>query len=227
MAEEFLKVNNISKSFAGVKALEDVSFTINSGEIHCLVGENGSGKSTLIKIIAGVYAPDSGEIVINGKPFKSLHPIESIREGIQIIYQDFSLFPNLTVAENIALNTELEKNKKLVNWKEVRSIAREALEKINIKLDLDALVEQMSVADKQLIAISRALLQNAQLIIMDEPTTALTQNEVKSLFKVIKSLQAKGISILFVSHKLNEVQEISDRQCRCRWAKLRQCVLQG
>jgi simple sugar transport system ATP-binding protein len=211
MAEEFLKVNNISKSFAGVKALEDVSFTINSGEIHCLVGENGSGKSTLIKIIAGVYAPDSGEIVINGKPFKSLHPIESIREGIQIIYQDFSLFPNLTVAENIALNTELEKNKKLVNWKEVRSIAREALEKINIKLDLDALVEQMSVADKQLIAISRALLQNAQLIIMDEPTTALTQNEVKSLFKVIKSLQAKGISILFVSHKLNEVQEISDR----------------
>lgn len=211
MAEEFLKVNHISKSFAGVKALEDVSFTINSGEIHCLVGENGSGKSTLIKIIAGVYEPDSGEIVINGKSFERLHPIDSIREGIQIIYQDFSLFPNLTVAENIALNTELEKNKKLVNWNDVKRIAKEALDKINIKLDLDALVEQMSVADKQLIAISRALLQNAQLIIMDEPTTALTQKEVKSLFKVIKSLQAKGISILFVSHKLNEVQEISDR----------------
>lgn len=211
MAEEFLKVSNISKSFAGVKALEDVSLTINKGEIHCLVGENGSGKSTLIKIIAGVYEPDEGEIVINGKVFKSLHPIDSIREGIQIIYQDFSLFPNLTVAENIALNYELEKNKKLVNWKEVHQIASDALASINIEMDLDMLVEQMSVADKQLIAISRALLQNAKLIIMDEPTTALTQKEVKSLFKIIKSLQSKGISILFVSHKLNEVQEISDR----------------
>ena len=150
MAEEFLKVNHISKSFAGVKALEDVSFTINTGEIHCLVGENGSGKSTLIKLIAGVYEPDEGEIIIKGKSFKRLHPIDSIREGIQIIYQDFSLFPNLTVAENIALNTELEKNKKLVDWKDVRRIAKEALEKIDIHLDLDALVEQMSVADKQL-----------------------------------------------------------------------------
>ncbi len=211
MAEEFLKVSNISKSFAGVKALEDISMTINRGEILCLVGENGSGKSTLIKIIAGVYEPDEGEITINGKSFKRLHPIDSIREGIQIIYQDFSLFPNLTVAENIALNTELEKNKKLVNWSEVRKIAKDALASINIELDLDMLVEQMSVADKQLIAISRALLQDARLIIMDEPTTALTQKEVKSLFKIIKSLQAKGISILFVSHKLNEVQEISDR----------------
>lgn len=211
MAEEFLKVSNISKSFAGVKALQDINMTINRGEILCLVGENGSGKSTLIKIIAGVYEPDEGEIVINGKTFTRLHPIESIREGIQIIYQDFSLFPNLTVAENIALNTELEKNKKLVNWSEVRRIARDALASINIELDLDMLVEQMSVADKQLIAISRALLQNAKLIIMDEPTTALTQKEVKSLFKIIKNLQSQGISILFVSHKLNEVQEISDR----------------
>lgn len=211
MSEEFLKVSNISKSFAGVKALEDVSLTIERGTIHCLVGENGSGKSTLIKIIAGVYPPDSGEIVINGKPFKRLHPIDSIREGIQIIYQDFSLFPNLTVAENIALNYELARNKRLVNWQEVYRVAEEALRRINIKLDLDTRVEQMSVANKQLIAISRALLQNAQLIVMDEPTTALTEREVHSLFTVIKNLQAKGISTLFVSHKLNEVQEISDR----------------
>ena len=211
MAEEFLTVNNISKSFAGVKALEDVSLTIEPGTIHCLVGENGSGKSTLIKIIAGVYPPDAGEIVINGKSYKRLHPIDSIREGIQIIYQDFSLFPNLTVAENIALNHELARNKHLVNWHEVHRIAREALQRVNIKLDLEARVEQMSVANKQLIAISRALLQNAQLIVMDEPTTALTEREVQSLFAVIKNLQAKGISTLFVSHKLNEVQEISNR----------------
>jgi simple sugar transport system ATP-binding protein len=211
MAEELLRVNRISKAFAGVRALEDVSFTIERGEIRCLVGENGSGKSTLIKIIAGVYSPDEGEIFINGKQFKRLHPIDSIREGIQIIYQDFSLFPNLTVAENIALNYELARNTRFVNWKEVRSIATAALDKINIKMDLDARVEQMSVADKQLIAISRALLQNAQLIIMDEPTTALTHREVKSLFSVIKNLQNGGISTLFVSHKLNEVLEISDR----------------
>jgi simple sugar transport system ATP-binding protein len=211
MAEEFLQVKNISKSFAGVKALEDVSFTIHRGEIHCLVGENGSGKSTLIKIIAGVYEPDEGEIIIQQKSYKRFHPIDSIREGIQIIYQDFSLFPNLTVAENIALNYQLSRNRRLVNWREVQQIARDALAKINIEMDLNARVEQMSVADKQLIAISRALLHNAQLIIMDEPTTALTRREVNSLFKVIKNLQATGISILFVSHKLNEVLEISDR----------------
>ncbi len=211
MAEEFLKVNNISKSFAGVHALQDVSFTINKGEIHCLIGENGSGKSTLIKLIAGVYEPDQGEIIIAGKSFKRLHPIDTIREGIQIIYQDFSLFPNFTVAENIAINTQLSYNRKFVNMREVRRIAREALESINVHMDLDTLVGQMSVADKQLIAISRALLQNAHLIIMDEPTTALTRREVQSLFTVINNLKAKGISILFVSHKLNEVLEISDR----------------
>jgi simple sugar transport system ATP-binding protein len=211
MTEELLKVTHISKSFAGVQALEDVSFTINRGEIRCLVGENGSGKSTLIKLIAGVYAPDEGEIIINGKSFKRLNPIDSIREGIQIIYQDFSLFPNLTVAENIALNYELSRNKRIVNWKEVRQIAEDALAKINIKMDLDAKVAEMSVANKQLIAISRALLHNAQLIIMDEPTTALTRREVNSLFSVIKKLQKEGIAILFVSHKLNEVIEISDK----------------
>jgi simple sugar transport system ATP-binding protein len=211
MSEELLKVSHIGKSFAGVKALQDVSLTIKRGEIHCLIGENGSGKSTLIKVIAGVYDPDEGEIVINGHKYSHLTPIDSIREGIQVIYQDFSLFPNLTVAENIALNYQLERNQKWVNWADVRRVAQAALDRINVKLDLDALVEQMPVADKQLIAISRALLQDARLIIMDEPTTALTQREVSSLFAVIKDLQKQGISILFVSHKLNEVMDISER----------------
>lgn len=211
MAEEFLKVKNVSKSFAGVHALNDVSFTINKGEIHCLVGENGSGKSTMIKIISGVYEPDEGEIIIAGKSFKRLHPIDTIREGVQIIYQDFSLFPNFTVAENIALNQQLSENRKFFNMSEARKIAHAALDSINVKMDLDSLVGPMSVADKQLIAISRALLQNAKLIIMDEPTTALTRREVESLFKVIQDLKQRGISTLFVSHKLNEVLEISDR----------------
>lgn len=211
MSTEFLQLNNISKAFSGVQALQDVSLTVEPGKIYCLVGENGSGKSTLIKIIAGVYAPDSGEIIINGKAYKNLHPIDSIREGIQVIYQDFSLFPNLTVAENLALNQELARNKKLVNWAEVRAIAREALKRIGVNLDLGARVEDIPVADKQLIAISRALLQNARLIVMDEPTTSLTEREVQSLFNVIRNLKNDGISILFVSHKLNEVLEIGDR----------------
>ncbi|HOA24428.1 MAG TPA: sugar ABC transporter ATP-binding protein [Aggregatilineales bacterium] len=211
MSEDvFLEVNHLSKSFAGVKAVQDVSFTIRRGEIRCLIGENGSGKSTLIKMISGVYKPDQGEIIINGRRYTELLPIEAIREGIQVIYQDFSLFPNLTVAENLALNHELAQNRHFVNWREVREIARRALDHIHVDIDLDAIVGELSVADRQLIAISRALLHNARLIIMDEPTTALTQREVESLFSIVRKLQATGISILFVSHKLNEVREIAD-----------------
>lgn len=211
MGEEFLVVKNVSKSFAGVQALKKVNLTIGRAEIRCLVGENGSGKSTLIKIISGAEAPDEGEIIINGKKFFRLHPIDSIREGIQVIYQDFSLFPNLTAAENIAFNYLLEKRRRLVDWKEVHNVARKAVESINVNIPLDRKVEELSVADKQLIAISRALLHNARLIIMDEPTTALTRKEVRSLFRVIKQLQQEGVSILFVSHKLDEVLEISEK----------------
>ena len=210
MSNEFIVVKHVSKSFAGVQALQDVSLTIRSGEIRCLVGENGCGKSTLIKMISGVYEPDSGEVVINGKSYKRLHPIESIRQGVQIIYQDLSLFPNLTVAENLAINYELEKNTNFVNWREVNAIARQAIENIGVDIDLQANVADLSVADKQLVAISRAILHDAKLIVMDEPTTALTQKEVHSLFKVIKGLQHEGISTLFVSHKLREVFEISE-----------------
>jgi len=211
MPEQLLKVTNVSKSFAGVQALKGVNLTINRGEIRCLAGENGCGKSTLIKVISGVHVPDEGEIEINGRKYKHISPIDSIREGIQIIYQDFSIFPNLTAAENIALNSELAKNKKFISWKRVHQIAKEAIDKIDVKINLMVKVENLSVADKQLVAISRALLQNAKLIIMDEPTTALTQKEVNSLFKVIKGLQKQGISILFVSHKLDEVFEISEK----------------
>ncbi|MGC8778418.1 MAG: sugar ABC transporter ATP-binding protein [Candidatus Caldatribacteriaceae bacterium] len=211
MSEEFLVVRNVSKAFAGVQALKKVNLTIRRAEIRCLVGENGSGKSTLIKIISGAEVPDEGEILINGRSFPRLHPIDSIREGIQVIYQDFSLFPNLSAAENIAFNYLLEQKQRLVNWKEVYSVAQEALKSINIRIDLNRRVEELSVADRQLIAISRALLHNARLIIMDEPTTALTRKEVQSLFRIIKQLQQEGISILFVSHKLDEVLEISEK----------------
>lgn len=208
--EELLRVSNISKNFAGVQALDDVSFSIGRGEIRCLVGENGSGKSTLIKIIAGVYAPTSGTITIKGNEFKSLHPIDSITQGIQVIYQDFSLFPNLTAAENIALNNLLARGAQVIRWKEVHNIAEQAIQQIGVDIDLDTIVGDLSVADRQLIAITRALLQNAELIIMDEPTTALTQKEVEGLFKVVRSLNERGISFIFVSHKLSEVTDIAD-----------------
>ncbi|MBK8049660.1 MAG: sugar ABC transporter ATP-binding protein [Anaerolineales bacterium] len=210
MADEMIRLTHIDKASAGVKALQDVSLTIERGKIHCLVGENGCGKSTLIKIIAGVYPRDAGEIVIGGKEFAHLHPIEAIRQGIQVIYQDFSLFPNLTVAENIALNEELADGRKWVSWGSVRRVAEDALAQIDVKLPLNDRVEDMSVANKQLIAISKALRQNAQLIIMDEPTSALTEREVRALFDVIHKLRARGIAFLFVSHKLNEVLEISE-----------------
>ncbi|MEM6282813.1 MAG: sugar ABC transporter ATP-binding protein, partial [Chloroflexota bacterium] len=177
----------------------------------CLCGENGSGKSTLIKAVAGVHTPSSGTITIAGETHKSLRPIDAIQAGVQVIYQDFSLFPNLSVAENIALNQQLSNQNRFVNWGETRRVARQAMQQIDVDLPLNRRVEQLSVAEKQLTAISRALLQDARLIIMDEPTTALTEKEVVALFEVIASLQERGIAILFVSHKLNEVLEIAER----------------
>ena len=211
MAENLLKAKDINISFGNVHALKDVSLEINKGEIHCLAGENGCGKSTIIKIISGVYERDGGTIEFDGKKLDRITPIDGINMGIQVIYQDFSLFPNLTVAENLALNTEVASRQKLVSKKKMYEIAQNAVSKINLNVDLDEKVEVLTVAEKQMVAISRALMFNAKLIIMDEPTTALTKKEVKELFKVILKLKAQGIAILFISHKLNEVFEISDR----------------
>ena len=211
MSEYLLKAVEISKSFAGVKALTNVSLQIKPGEIHCLAGENGCGKSTLIKVICGVYQPDSGYIEFNGKKYSRVTPLEAIAMGIQVIYQEFSVFPNLTVMENLAFNTELAAGRKFVNKRHMRKIAEEALAKINFSIELDRLVGSLTVAEKQMVAICRALMFDAKLIIMDEPTTALTKKEVQALFEIILKLKAQGISILFVSHKLNEVFEISER----------------
>ena len=205
MAQSLLKAEHVKISFGNVHALRDVSLEIAPGEIHCLAGENGCGKSTIIKIISGVYQRDGGTIEFDGKKLDRITPIDSINMGIQVIYQDFSLFPNLTVAENLALNTEVASGKKLISWKNVRRIAEDAVSKINFDVDLDAKVSTLSVAQKQMVAISRALMFNARLIIMDEPTTALTRKEVDALFEIILKLKAQGIAILFISHKLNDM----------------------
>lgn len=210
--QPLISVSHVSKTFAGVKALQDVDLEIRPGEIHCLAGENGCGKSTLIKIMAGVLAPDAGaSIVIDGAPVARPSPIHAMRAGIQIIYQDFALFPNLTAEENIALPSEVTAGQKLVRRGHMRALARQALERIGVSIELDALVEDLSVADKQLVAIARALTQDARLIVMDEPTTALTEREVRSLLGIIRRLQGEGVSTLFVSHKLAEVFAVSDR----------------
>jgi simple sugar transport system ATP-binding protein len=211
MSDAFIELCNIEKHFAGVHALNDVSLAIRPGEIHCLAGENGSGKSTVIKIMSGVYRPDGGTIRIDGQPVHKLTPIESIARGVQVIYQDFSLFGNLTVAENLALNTELRAGRHLINWGSVRRLARRALDELGVDIDPEADVETLPTAGKQLVAIARALMSDARLLIMDEPTTALTRKEVETLFSIVRDIQRRGIAILFVSHKMREMLEISER----------------
>lgn len=209
--QSFLRVEHISKRFGGVVALDDVSLEIARGQIVGLVGENGSGKSTLIKILSGVYTPDRGEIHIDGRCYRRLTPMQAIREGLSVIYQDFALCPNLSVAENIAIARWVFSGRRTINWRLMYREAERALRRITDRIPLDAEVGRLSTADRQIVAIARALLENARLIIMDEPTTALTEKEIASLFRLLKKLREEGIAILFVSHKLHEVKEICDR----------------
>lgn len=211
MSTSVLQLKNIYKSFTGNRVLSDINLSVSAGEVLCLVGGNGSGKSTLIKIVSGVHTPDSGSIILNGKVYSKLEPTESIKQGIQVIYQDFSVFPNMTVAENITLGLQLSQGKKFVNWSNVRKQAKKALEIIGVKIDLDEELEKLSVAQKQIVAISRAILQDAKLIIMDEPTTALTNKEIERLFGIIRNLSQRGTAVIFVSHKLDEVFAVSQR----------------
>ena len=209
--EPILSASNISKSFIGVRALNNIDITINAGEIHCLAGENGCGKSTLVKCISGVYTPDEGTIQIEGQTCGSMTPIEAMNHGIQVIYQDLSLFQHMTVAENIAISKLKFENTKIINWKTIKAIAKEQLDKIGVTMDLDETVGEISMANKQMVAICRALAQNAKILFMDEPTTALTKTEVSHLMKVMLELKKKGLAIVFISHKLDEVFEVADK----------------
>ena len=210
MSDNILNCKGICKSFGGVHALQNVDLSVKRGEVHCLAGENGSGKSTIIKAISGFQRQDSGTIEIDGKIYKNLTPSAAINAGVQVIYQDLSIFPNLTVQENLAINTVVARRKKLYSRREQKVIAEAALKTLNLDLPLDVRVEKLPVATKQLIAIARALNAEAKLLILDEPTTALTRKEVDRLFEIIFDLKKRGITVLFVSHKLDEMFEISD-----------------
>lgn len=198
------------KSFFGAMALDGMDFEMNEGEVRCLIGENGCGKSTMIKVISGFHPYDSGEMYINGKSYRRINPSESIAEGIQVIYQDFALFPNMTIAENIMMYSTIADGKVGINWKNIRQSAEEVLRRVHFEIDPDSYVADLNVAQKQMVAICRAMVQNAKLLIMDEPTTALTVKEVENLFKIVRQLKKEGVSILFVSHKLDEISAICD-----------------
>lgn len=208
--KNIVKIKNMYKSFYGAMALNGMDFSMNEGEIRCLIGENGCGKSTMIKVISGFHPFDSGELYINDKLYKKITPSESIAEGIQVIYQDFSLFPNMTIAENIMMYSTVAKGDIAINWKEIRKKAEDILKKVQFDIDPNMYVADLNVAQKQMVAICRAIVQNARLLIMDEPTTALTTREVERLFEIVRKLKEDGVSVLFVSHKLDEIAEICD-----------------
>ena len=206
-----LEMRGISKVFPGVKALSGVDYTVEKGEISALLGENGAGKSTLIKIISGVYAPSAGEILLDGKPQAINSASEAQRLGIGTIHQEFNLFPNLTVLENIAFCSQLNSfSCKLLRWKSIRKKAAEVLASMRVEIPLDSKVKYLTVAQQQLVEIAKSLMLNIKILIMDEPTAALTQREIQDLFVVIRSLRDHGVSIIYISHHLGEVMELAD-----------------
>ncbi|MDI9505392.1 MAG: sugar ABC transporter ATP-binding protein [Clostridiales bacterium] len=211
-ARLFIRLENVSKTFPGVNALTNINFDVRGGEIHGLIGENGAGKSTLIKVLAGVHKPDPGAVIeIDGERVDSLTPTESMRRGIMVIYQDFSLFPTLTVKENIAFSEQIERKRRLVNWKEVEEVSKRALSILGVDIDLNARLNTLSTARQQLVAIARALVYDSKLLVMDEPTSALSSGEVENLFRIMRDLRSRGMGIIFISHKLDELFSIVDR----------------
>jgi ABC-type sugar transport system ATPase subunit len=213
MSDYLLEMRHISKTFPGVKALDDVQFFVKPGEVHALIGENGAGKSTLMKILAGVEQPDDGaEFKFGGEPANIKRPIDATLKGISIIYQDLSLFPNLSVAENIYIGRDSGKRGwKRIDWNGMKEVAQRVLHELGVEMDVSLPVEKLSIAKQQLVAIARALAFESRLIVMDEPTSSLSSGEVELLYKVIYDLKKKGIAIIFISHKLKELFAVADR----------------
>lgn len=209
--EKILEMKNISKAFYGVQALNNVDFSVLRGETHILLGENGAGKSTLVKILSGAYHKDAGEIFFDGEQIEISTPLDAQRKGISIIYQEFNLIPGLSVAENIFLGREPVKGNRLINWRVLNENAKAILDKLHADVSPTALVATLSVAEQQFVEIAKALSFGAKLIIMDEPSATLTPAEIDRLFAVIRDLKRAGVSIIYISHHLDEIFEIGDR----------------
>lgn len=206
-----LEFRGITKTFPGVKALDDVSLDFAQGEVHALVGENGAGKSTLMKILSGVYTPDSGSIIYHGEEITIKNPHQAQMDGISIIFQEFSLIKHMTVTENVFLNREPVSRTGFLQRHAAREKVLELMELLDIEMDPDAKVMELSVVQQQLVEIMKALSVDARILIMDEPSAPLTDKELRKLFKIIESLRSRGVTIIYISHMLEEVFEIADR----------------
>ncbi len=211
MEDYVLQLHNISKSFPGVKALDEVSFAVKRGSVHALVGENGAGKSTLMKILYGNYKADQGEIEIDGRPAVIDHPLKAQELGLSIIFQELNLIESLSIAENIYLGRMKQfKRHGMISWPRVYEEAREALKKVGSGLEVSMKVERLSVAEKQMVEIAKALTFNAKVILMDEPSATLTEKEQEILYRVIADLKAEGITVVYISHRMEEIFRICD-----------------
>jgi rhamnose transport system ATP-binding protein len=206
-----LRATNMRKHFAGVQALHGVSFDLQAGEVHALIGENGAGKSTLIKIITGAVQADAGSLELDGRPVPTIDPVRARALGIAAIHQEPTLFPDLTVSENIALGLELGGWWRRIDWGQRRRRARELLQRVAAAIDPDTVVRSLTMPQQQLVEIARALGAKARVLIMDEPTASLSERETERLFQVIRDLRSQGVGIIYISHRLEELFQIADR----------------
>ena len=212
MPDELLRMSNISKSFPGVKALDDVSIDLHQGEVLGILGENGAGKSTLMKILAGDYAMDTGEIFIGGKRLEMHNPADAKEQGIRVIYQELNTLDTLSVAENIFVGALPDKKFSiLVDWKKLYADAAGVLEKMGVQIDPRRIVGELSLHEKQIVEIAKALSAEARILVMDEPTAALGEEETESLFQTISNLRDHGVGIIYISHRMGEIFRITDR----------------
>lgn len=212
MPEPYVELTSVSKSFAGVTVLKDVSFDVRPGEVHALVGENGAGKSTLIKVLSGLYKPDGGTISVGGREIKFSSTGDSTAVGIATVYQELLLFPELSVAENVFLGHYPRMFAGLIDWQEVRARTRTLLDSLDTHdLDVDEKVLNLSVAQRQRVEIAKALSRDAKILIMDEPTASLVESDVQRLLDIVRQLRNRGVGIIYVSHRLPEIFAISDR----------------
>lgn len=205
-----LELKNITKTFPGVRALDNVSFQLKRGTVHVLCGENGAGKSTLMKILDGIYHPDGGEIVIDGEKVEIHNPIEAREHGIAMIFQELSYVPDLTIAENIYMGRWLKKGRSRLDWQEMHRRTQKLMEQEGLAYESDTLLRSLSVADIQLIEILKAVSFEAKILIMDEPTSSISNKEVEFLFRKIEELRNRGVSIIYISHKMDEIFRIAD-----------------
>jgi len=211
MGEDLLSMLNIEKNFPGVKALKDVNLTLHKGEVHAIIGENGAGKSTLMKILSGVYPKDAGKIFWEGREIELHSPIQATNIGISIIYQELNLMPNMSVAENIFIGRERKKTGFMLDVKNTLFEAEKFTQEVGLNIDVRTKVEELSIAQRQMVEVAKALSVNAKLIVMDEPTSSLADRENAILMELIRKLRNKGVTVVFISHKLEEIFEISDR----------------